>query len=178
MDKSMEYVQMCNNQLIQLLWEPQPGDFVYTHMRKKEIIVLGYDWIGVKAMRESGHLTVEFACAEEKFEIAKELPSPSVAIKRGTYIFVRLDNPVWLPRQDQIQELIINSPLGEEQNFGHTFVLVYALYDFAEEIRVPGEDYPFDTLEKLWLAFYMWKEHRLRWDSELKAWMPKIKQEI
>ncbi len=68
---------------------------------------------------------------------------------------------IWLPRQDQIQEM-----LGGGGKCGCTVCLVTGLYHFMEnnlegmfEAGIEG------TMELLWLAFYMHEKHNLKWED-------------
>lgn len=65
-------------------------------------------------------------------------------------------NPMWLPRQDQIQEM-----MGEPQNCRY---LLKRLNEWAV-------DHTYGwmlnaSMEQLWLAFYMHEKHGRVWDGE------------
>ena len=73
---------------------------------------------------------------------------------------------LWLPRQDQIQEMFELPPIGDERFQVITpFGFAYKLYNFAEEIRNPNKKYPYGSMEQLWLAFYMDEKHNKQWDK-------------
>jgi len=63
-------------------------------------------------------------------------------------------NYCWLPRQDEIQEMI-----GLEYTTPDAGSL-QELTDFALDYN-----YNLDSMEQLWLAFYMHEKHELIWDG-------------
>lgn len=71
---------------------------------------------------------------------------------------------VWLPRQDQLQEMLTGHPLEVIERF-HTFVM---WDDSLEDMR---EDLLPTSLEQLWLAFIMFEKYGKRWDSEKEEWV-------
>jgi len=107
-------------------------------------------------------------------------PEVGCWITRHLYISKTLDYwimekapHVWLPRQDQIQEMLDWKSMGID---GPLYQLE-AIDDWSggEEIRLnkSPEDIAFDdkydSLEKCWLAFYMWEKHKKIWDG--KKWV-------
>ena len=68
---------------------------------------------------------------------------------------------IWLPRQDQLQEMIFPGvPAFLIQN---TFTKwCQENYQYAQE---------FLTMEQLWLAFVMWKKYGKVWNEEKEEWM-------
>jgi len=67
---------------------------------------------------------------------------------------------VWLPRQDQIQEMLGLESYGK-------------FYAFTGDRPFPKTAYyiEFDSWEKSWLAFYMHEKHSKIWDGE--KWIKK-----
>lgn len=64
---------------------------------------------------------------------------------------------IWLPRQDEIQEMAERVDPRIEINIAN----------FLEIL-------PFcDTWEKFWLAFYMHEKHSKKWSSEKECWIKK-----
>ena len=61
------------------------------------------------------------------------------------------DKKVWLPRQDQIQEMMNSYPM--------LFFLRMLYLKFK-----PG--FEPSSWEQLWLAFYMYDKHKKKWDGE------------
>lgn len=71
------------------------------------------------------------------------------------------NNYTWLPRQDQIQEM-----MGED----FPFIARY-FASHVEDCMEPGQDgsvleTPCESMEQFWLAFYMLEKHRKFWDGE------------
>ena len=70
---------------------------------------------------------------------------------------------IWLPRQDQIQQMI-GLELGELINGFDSFCNgILRMYDCSD-------DFP-NSMEQLWLAFYMHEKHGKIWDGE--KWITK-----
>jgi len=70
---------------------------------------------------------------------------------------------VWLPRQDQIQEML-NYGIGALVNDFEEFCVCK-----LNMLECP-DDFP-KTMEQLWLVFYMWEKHSKTWDG--KKWVKK-----
>lgn len=74
---------------------------------------------------------------------------------------------VWLPLQDQIQEMLE----GHEKPDYLIVSLVNFMQDrqrFYKSGRVK-KLYPVGSMEQLWLAYYMWEYHKKIWDG--KKWV-------
>ena len=131
MDTSAQYIKMCEEAVeIQTVWEPSEGDFV--------------------AEIESKHLT----------HILKESARGGLIIEVGWdgdhYDFMREDS-VWLPRQDQLQEMVgVHLPKLVD-NFWQW------LYDKTGYETVLMDT--FTSFEQLWLAFVMHEKYGKRWDG-------------
>ncbi len=75
-----------------------------------------------------------------------------------------LSGVVWLPRQDQIQEIL----LSDEDLKWNIPKLVGNFVPFFGS----NKNYErFNSMEKLWLAFYMKEKHRKSWNGE--KWIKK-----
>jgi len=166
MDTSKEYVEMCAHFSLWNLWEPKAGDFVYVK-EKEEVITLGHDRIGVKKIRESSQPIIEIAYLEEPTQIFKDPCSTTIVEGRNRYYFHRFAT-VWLPRQDQIQELMRKSmaPLMDFLLFHEFSVWLSKFYDWL----CNNCDIAFTSLEKLWLMFFMYSVNELIWNKYEKAW--------
>jgi len=70
---------------------------------------------------------------------------------------------VWLPRQDQAQKscLCIRGKNGKQifSTLAHLFGRFSHFVSSASNFR------RFDSFEKLWLAFYMYEKHGLKWNG-------------
>ena len=62
---------------------------------------------------------------------------------------------VWLPRQDQLQEMVI-------EKYATPWDLAIA---FSNVLMADNASYfdAFDSMEKLWLAFIMFEKHKKKW---------------
>ena len=86
------------------------------------------------------------------------LTSPCLSIvseleKKESYL--KTIKAVWLPRQDQLQEMVIEkhaTPWDLAIAFSNVLMADHASY-FDK----------FDSMEKLWLAFIMLEKHRKKW---------------
>jgi len=67
-----------------------------------------------------------------------------------------MDGWVWLPRQDQLQEMINIEGCG-----GKVHYLCSSLYRYFDN----DERISLESMEQLWLAFVMFKKHNKRWDG-------------
>lgn len=67
---------------------------------------------------------------------------------------------IWLPRQDQIQEMLGN------------FIWTNVLMERCFKGEYPSE-WPMDTWEKRWLHLYMQVKHNKIWDGKEKKWIKK-----
>jgi len=138
MDKTEEYIEMCRNaDDIQALWIKKIGDYYfnpdYYSNNKVSIIFDGY-----------------IRCKEE----GKKWYG-------GTYNHNEqvIDGAVWLPRQDQLQEMI-----DWEKNGLYGVVMIDAFYDFS---KTNYDSEPFNNTEmsweRLWLSFVMHELYKKRW---------------
>ncbi len=74
--------------------------------------------------------------------------------------------PVWLPRQDQLQEIVKNAQSGD-----WLFDLLDGFHDFALGNGIYGTSthYKFESMEQLWLAFIMKGKYNKVWNG--KDWI-------
>jgi len=70
-----------------------------------------------------------------------------------------VDDYTWLPRQDQIQEML----------WGKNFKNPIYLSKLFQEFHDKWLWLDFDTFEQLWLAFYMYEKHGKIWGG--KKWL-------
>ena len=73
------------------------------------------------------------------------------------------ENKIWLPRQDQIQKMMKYLSLWE---------LMYGFWKYIQDLNYLGtkpDEYlikNFNSMEQLWLAFYMKEKHNKVWDED------------
>jgi len=76
-------------------------------------------------------------------------------------------NPIWLPRQDQLQEMIS----GKYEN---THFFLVAFLKFADDFGYDGNNINctlFTSMEQLWLAFVMKKKYSKKWLTNEEKWV-------
>ena len=70
---------------------------------------------------------------------------------------IRLDGETWLPRQDQLQEMVLNPPNTLCSDIP-TMVRLFGVF-----LAVHPQ---FNSMEQLWLAFVMKEKYNKTWDGE------------
>ena len=68
---------------------------------------------------------------------------------------------IWLPRQDQIQEMY-----GWIETSIPSITLALRFTEFCDTEGDGNVDIRKGSMEQLWLAFYMYEEHKKEWDGE------------
>jgi len=160
MDTTEDYIKMCEKaEEIQKLWEPKRGDIVYDIADNKNI------W----RSRDWRIITTAFTLVEgNRFHI----DSYQDICQKEDYI--------WLPRQDQLQEMAIEHRKlqypnydGEGKVIGYNYGLSNLLnsfngfmYDVGRGAHSKGMQ---DSMERMWLAFLMWVKFEKSWNG--KEWV-------
>ena len=126
MDTSTKYIEMCRQaKEIQELWRPQQGDFGCSSPYL--IYTIG---------KSAGFLSAE-------------------SLDGKWSSLVNTTNDVWLPRQDQLQEIV---------HSGSTYILL----DRFHKNVFGNPNIPYDkdiTMEQLWIAFVMDKKLNKKWNG-------------
>ena len=148
MNKTEEemFKNMCEKaEEIQKNWDRLPGDWVYNRLLEKIII----------------------------FNRQTSLPEYSIAYTTDgeTQIMTQEEwdknKNVWLPRQDQLQEMAWDKEIGED-NIDHLLMQFY-----TEIHKIPDFDWHywdrFRTMEQKWLAFVMKSRYNKVWNE--KEWV-------
>lgn len=154
MDKSKQYIEMCDCKEVQSQWKVKQFD-----------------------VTEDGHVV---SLLNEKEKIIESISEDGVGHCGATEDFI------WLPRQDQIQEMMPQKMPGnlgmadcakewwaEEQHM-FVFNLMNGLYKFfngdntiANSVKILGYNNKSGfSFEQLWLAFYMHEKHNKKWNGE------------
>ena len=129
MDKTEQFIKMCDYPEIQEHWTIPPYEGDFYKLYKNEINV----W-------------------HKKDENLNQDSLPMAT---------------WLPRQDQIQEML-DYGLGAFVNDFNEFC--------EDDLDIYGNStkfYDYKSMEQLWLAFYMWEKHSKIWLSEEEKWVKK-----
>ena len=143
MDTSDEYIKMSNYPEIQDDKKYNDGDFFY---RAGDIYVCG-KW-------EAGAII--------------QYQDPIFEIFDGGYEYDKIefydvDDAVWLPRQDQLQEMIKTPELEDP------FCMCVAFYKWWSEAKANWDNDPdngYSTMEQLWLGYVMQQLHGKKWNGE------------
>jgi len=154
MDMTVEYVNMCREaEEIQKLWNPKYGDFAYLPD------IMEYFLGKLKKVSKGHHSDMLKDWVIEDIKKNKEIRK---------YF-------VWLPRQDQLQEILIQSRHPDKDVSEHFcgFYLYHDILDWYRikmgEIFYQGKDFiNFNSLEQMWLAFVMYEKYNKVWDK--KEW--------
>ena len=127
-------------------------------------------------------VSLEYIKMCEKAEEIQELEL-STGVSAGDFVYTgeqvivwcrvckRLDidfkqDTIWLPRQDQLQEMVPTGENLEAFHVGHGNQMRYQLGQFTQDY---GLDYTnqFTSMEQLWLAFCMSEKYNKIWDGEI-----------
>lgn len=137
MDTSLTYVKMCKKaEEIQGYWKHLTGDYCSW----SESIYLLHNW-GDKG------LTIDWDDLSDSNAICVVSPNDEY----GEYL--KYSNVIWLPRQDQLQEIF--------GTYDYCCIKLYEMGDGCEPIHLTV-----DSFEKLWLAFVMKKKFKKIWTEE------------
>lgn len=143
MDISENYIKMCKKAIqIQDLWEYKQGDwFVDKDFYKYGVNVLEND------IRDDSSGDYFYS----KTELIKSLKD---------------NDSIWLPRQDQLQEMI----KGEKHmHLLFTEIAAYFHGSIDPFMQVGRDNYTVDSdnsAEQMWLGFVMAKKYQKQWDGE------------
>ncbi|MCJ7669584.1 MAG: hypothetical protein MUO61_03590 [Dehalococcoidia bacterium] len=100
---------------------------------------------------------INIKMCEKAGEIQSLAPNPKIIIFGGNDYYFHLDRDaplVWLPRQDQLQEI-----------YGDYPKCVEAIY-MSEEACIPFNWCDFSSMEQLWLAYVMKDKYNKVWNGE------------
>lgn len=81
---------------------------------------------------------------------------------------------IWLPRQDQLQDMIIYETFDESETIISD--VLEKFYYFINQVKIPWEEnklmrYSFNSFEQLWLAFYMHRVFQKKFNKETNIWI-------
>lgn len=137
MDTSETYIKMSDCPEIQSFWQCKSGDWFYA----KEDLGDGND----KSFITKG----EIVC---NGDLANFCWESSCDFGGGIENF---NSAVWLPRQDQLQEMVLTNHLPDELR-----KIIGYFNDFVGSVT-PS----FTSMEQLWLVFVMSEKHNKYWDG-------------
>lgn len=132
-DNSEQYIKMCNCKEIQKEWKPKKTDIIFV----KETEFLKEHWPSLI------RLPLDYVAAIVDNEIKPPI---------GPWIDKK--NLIWLPKQDQLQDMVLkNINFAEKISFLHCYLT-----------RIKS-DY-INSIEQSWLSFLMSYNYNKEWDGE------------
>lgn len=174
MDTKKEFVKMMSeNRDILHLWNAKAGDFIWVN---EEDYVDCYD-------EKEGCVYVVFECEKENLCFDSGIMcgrSTDYAVIPYSVDLREVPTAVWLPGQDQLQEMAFEHLKQRYPNYnkdvkviGDNYGILNLLngfnnfmYDFE---RVESSKGQLNSMEQLWLAFLMWVKFKKRWNG--KEWV-------
>ena len=134
MDTSEQYIQMCER-----------AEEIQRYGRSRPVGYYGYWQPGDFYFRKG----------EDEVKVYEE-----IAADEGYYSNNRLDSAIWLPRQDQLQEM--GKDKGQPSDYG----LIARMYQFVFGDGADFNDHQCYSMEQLWLAFVMKELYGKVWSGE------------
>jgi hypothetical protein len=152
MDTSKEYIKMCEKAVeIRRLAQWKEGDCIWAD----GIHWLTYEMYKVKEVQEIIYfmMTKDISLLDNTHCMAEK-----VTIGRGEYSLNRYYKPIWLPRQDQLQEMVWDclSKFCTDKMDNLAWCL-WSQYNKMEDV---------DSMEKLWLSVTMKEKFKKKWNGE------------
>ena len=159
------YIKMCKEaKEIQKEWKPEFGDFISIGGRIESICILGYKHKAQYSDRKKDYSWFRVSCRGVGISWPYFTYPPQTDHDEEFLEYI-----VWLPRQDQLQEIwrqeYLKNPT-ESGWFGEFTKWLDSKYD--DEGRNPDE--LFDTMEQLWLVFIMCLRFKKKWNPETEKW--------
>ena len=140
MDTSEQYIKMCEKATEIQEGKPQDG--------------VGGSWLQGSIIVDDG-----FQSERGDFYHIVDTEDERVCESCGhSERYIKCTKSTWLPRQDQLQEMMIPYGLYAFYNF------VYR-HDWRDGDYLPDCNKVYESMEQLWLAFYMSKKHNKYWDG-------------
>jgi len=155
MDESNTYINMCTAaKSLQEQHKYEMGDYVYCGV-DLEIKLLGMNFLVGDIPKEKWHNRRIEVALLQKFnqEIKIGHESNEITIMTGKYEILTIEQPTWLPRQDQLQDI-----LG---GYLSANALKY-FYEWSELGEYTNAE-RFYSMEQLWFAYVMKKKYNLSW---------------
>jgi len=161
MDTSENYIRMCEKaKEIQNNWTLSSGDWFY---RKFTIFGDELD----KSIWADGDLEeiniLQWNSSTNFFWKATSADGQSRLVDTRT---LHLETCIWLPRQDQLQEMV---PV--KQNYEGSYYYQHADMIDSMLFQDYNDEQPFDSYEKIWLALVMKERYGKLWSMEKDEWV-------
>lgn len=149
MDTSKTYIKMCNHPKIQEQWKPNEWDRVIDY----------HDFYSPKGRSKKGYLWAILPKRIADSGIYGPYLDENKKIEDDRYHKMLL----WLPYQDQIQEMLGIKGLCQNWIF---FLRFYIDTNWV----ITNYGLKFKTQEQIWLAFLMWEKFGKIWNHKKECW--------
>jgi hypothetical protein len=165
MDTSKEYIEMCGRAVeIQIEWKVVEGDFFVSPDGVK---IVGMDYFKAEKIgdrRVRFYVFPKNKCISVE-QIDDRFPNDIYFILgEGEYIAEIIHNAIWLPRQDQLQEMITvydTMDDNKDEQLSSFYEFCFSGY-WADEYHKRNRM----SYEQLWLAFVMNKKYNKKWNGK------------
>ena len=160
-----EYIEQCSKarQLImnKMRLGFNEGDHVWDG---EQVRLIGHDFIDLKKKyRDNIYPCFQFAMLEDKQPLVVDGGNypHEISFKHGVYIAESVYNPVWIPTQEQLQNLLLCTG-GSYTKLLKQFIHFTEYHNNYRMYSKPKE--------QLWLEYFMWKKYSLVWLFVEKKW--------
>lgn len=177
MDTSKEFILMCEKaEEIQKSWKPSMGDWitmpkVFDKNREHPCTCLS-EFIEITNEGDFKVLAYWrcYMLADEDAQSIFLKGKDFFASNWKKHIFELENNLQWLPRQDQLQEMILDTyNFYALPTYFKLFCCNEEMYEGVYAKRGLGLANKFTSLEQFWLAFIMWEKFKKLWNG--KDWI-------
>ena len=99
----------------------------------------------------------------------KEYSTISMMLRCSCHVSIEKDieNFVWLPQQDQLQEMVFTDPIFHGDVVGNIARFdIWCRQNWIWGSNAHPKNEVFTSMEQLWLAFVMWELHKKKWTGE------------
>jgi len=161
MDKTKEYINQCTGAYeIRNRWEPAEGDWFFDG---KIVKCLGSDCWGLSKILNNSCRIYDTTGIREvrmfKLDDAAEAETVRTIALRTSILY----NPIWLPTQDQLQQMI---DIYEDIQYGVLLLDTFYRWSHSYFKPIPFGDNSM-SWEQLWLAFIMKVKYNKIWKSHI-----------
>ena len=178
MDKSKRYIKMCKcaDKIMELKWEYGfvEGDYLYLG-EKYGVRVMGFDYFSISSNYDEGdsEITVKLINTDpfsiDTIHEAENRQQIKVLVKELDLVVESFVNPIWLPRQDQMESFYYQAVINkvDVNNW------IEALNEFRISLLKDDPD-TYRSGEQMALGFIMYKMYELSWNENSGKWMLQI----
>lgn len=165
MDTSETYIKMCERApKIQELLSRNEG-YLHSREERRDGLIEPYPYLAVYDGRPTCPKCDVWRdakfCPECGTKVEKFVGKPDIAFGGACERNLKEDKVIWLPRQDQLQEIYLNDmPDGTYRKIA---TLAEEFHDYHETHGYPSYA---GSMEQLWLAFVMKEKYNKTWNGE------------